>query len=64
MDFDGSHNHSVSGTTGSDSHTHTALSAGEHTHTFSSTTGSSGSGSAFDNTQPWMALDYIIKLDA
>lgn len=56
---------------GSHSHTVTVDSGGSHTHTVtgnvtidtsgSGTSGSAGSGAAFDNTQPYMAMNHIIR---
>jgi microcystin-dependent protein len=64
--LNGSHSHSVSGTTASNgAHTHsvsgTTASDGAHTHTVSGTTASTGGGSAHENRPPYYALAYIMK---
>lgn len=63
---DGSHAHTLSGATAAGaSHTHsiTGSDAAEatHTHTLPAATGSVGSGTAHNNMQPSVALNYIIK---
>lgn len=48
-----SHNHSVSGTTGSN---------GSHTHSITGSTASTGSGDAHENRPPYYALAYIMRI--
>lgn len=36
--------------------------AGDHNHTFSGTTGAAGSGAAHNNLQPYVVLNYMIKI--
>ena len=59
VNSNGAHTHTVSGTTGgiSANHTHSFTTGGisaHHTHSF--TTGASGSGSAMNNMQPYLAV--------
>jgi hypothetical protein len=59
VESNGAHTHTVSGTTGgiSANHTHSFTTGGisaHHTHSF--TTGASGSGSAMNNMQPYLAV--------
>lgn len=71
---DGAHTHSVtavgsggfvvantSGSSAAGSSSLTTSSSGAHTHSISGTTGSSGSGTAHNNVQPTIILNYIIK---
>jgi microcystin-dependent protein len=69
INFDASHNHTI--TTGgvSADHTHTysgttSAVSGNHTHTVTvtGTSGSTGSGAAFTNLPPYYALAYIMRL--
>jgi microcystin-dependent protein len=62
------HTHYVSGTTGdiSNNHNHTysgttADISNNHNHTFSGTTDGTGSGTAFNNLPPYLAISFIIK---
>lgn len=53
VDFNATHNHTVSGTTST---------TGNHTHNISGSTSSTGSGGSHENRPPYYALAYIMKL--
>ena len=64
---DGAHSHTLSGATGNNgAHSHTLSGAtgsdGAHSHTLSGATGGAGSGGAHSNLQPYVVVNYIIKV--
>lgn len=64
MNSTGAHTHSISGTAvsnGSHSHSITINNSGAHTHTGNTIISDTGDGSAHNNMQPYIILNYIIK---
>lgn len=52
---------STTGSDGSHSHSLSISSAGDHTHSISGNTSAAGSGSAHNNLQPYLTVNYIIR---